>query len=120
MSGNERRLWEAATETCPGNFVSHVLLGNVYEKAGERDKALASFRTSLKYNDAYLIAHLNIGRILRDRKQHAAAMKSFKSATLSCDTGQTCGIVSLGRRDSASSIAIVGIPKELKRFGSQS
>jgi len=96
MSGNERRLWEAATESCPENFVSHVLLGNVYEKAGERDKALASFRTSLKYNNAYLIAHLNIGRILRDRKQHAAAMKSFKSATLSCDTGQTCGIVSLG------------------------
>eukprot|EP00040_Diaphanoeca_grandis_P025973 m.144682 g.144682 ORF g.144682 m.144682 type:complete len:763 (+) comp30389_c1_seq4:47-2335(+) len=91
--GNEQLLWEAATTTCPKNFVSHVLLGNVYEKQGNLDAALGCFRNSLEYNPAYLIAHLNVGRILRNRRMSAEAKESFISATKSCDTPHTCGIV---------------------------
>eukprot|EP00039_Didymoeca_costata_P013141 m.195315 g.195315 ORF g.195315 m.195315 type:complete len:815 (+) comp15688_c0_seq8:75-2519(+) len=94
--GNELRLWSGAVQTCPGNFVSHVLLGNVHEKDGNIDKALECFQESLKHNSAYLIAHLNIGRILRDRKEYAKAATSLKSALMSCDTEQVCGIVHNG------------------------
>jgi hypothetical protein len=44
--GNPRKLWESAVETCPENFVSHVLLGNIYDSDGDTDKALASFEKS--------------------------------------------------------------------------
>jgi tetratricopeptide (TPR) repeat protein len=50
----------------------------------------------LEYNPAYLIAHLNIGRILRGRGQSADAAASLERAMLSCDTAETCGIVRNG------------------------
>ena len=31
---SEELLWSSATRSCPRNFVSHVLLGNVYDKQG--------------------------------------------------------------------------------------
>ena len=94
--GNPKLLWESAVQTCPNNFVSHVLLGNIYDAAGEKDKALKAFETSLEHNPAYLIAHLNIGRIRRDRQEFSAAAASLEQALLSCDTKQTCGIVRNG------------------------
>lgn len=91
--GNEQALWESAVQTCPQNFVSHVLLGNVYEAQGNDDGALHSFSESLKYNDEYLIAHLNIGRIQMRRRKFLDAKESFLLAARSCDTTHTCGIV---------------------------
>ena len=39
--GNEELLWSAATQSCPHNYVSHVLLGNVYDRQDQPDKAIA-------------------------------------------------------------------------------
>eukprot|EP00041_Stephanoeca_diplocostata_P030329 m.916331 g.916331 ORF g.916331 m.916331 type:complete len:692 (-) comp23734_c0_seq40:574-2649(-) len=91
--GNEQASWESAVQTCPKNFVSHVLLGNVYEAQGKDDESSKSFSESLKYNDEYLIAHLNIGRIQMRRRQFSDAKRSFLLASRSCDTAHTCGIV---------------------------
>ena len=94
--GNEKVLWEGAVKTCPNNFVSHVLLGNIYEAEGNETAALASFRESLVHNSAYMIAHLNVGRILRNQRDFPGAAKALVLASRSCDTHETCGIVTNG------------------------
>jgi hypothetical protein len=50
---NEKLLWEGAVKQCPKNFVSHVLLGNIYDKERDHEAALASFRESLVHNPAW-------------------------------------------------------------------
>lgn len=84
--GNERLLWQGAVTQCPKNFVSHVLLGNVHDKEKDYDSALSSFRESLVHNPAYMIAHLNIGRILRQKGDFEGARDALQLARRSCDT----------------------------------
>lgn len=56
---NSEQLWLSATQSCPQNFVSHVLLGDVYDKQGRKDEALAAYKESLKWNQYYM--HGSVG-----------------------------------------------------------
>lgn len=64
-------LWKSATQSCPNNFVSHVLLGNVYASRNEDDEALTAYSRALEYNPHYMHAHVNAARIYREKRKDA-------------------------------------------------
>lgn len=45
-----------------------MLLGNVYERLNDDDKALESFARALQYNPEYMHAHLNMARVYREKR----------------------------------------------------
>ncbi|EGD74245.1 hypothetical protein PTSG_06255 [Salpingoeca rosetta] len=84
--GNEELLWKAATLSCPHNYVSHVLLGNVYDRQERVDDAIAAFKEALKHHEYYMHANMNLGRMYREKKGDSlTALSYLEKAFMSAD-----------------------------------
>ena len=55
-----------------------VNLANVYLQIGQVDRAILHYEATLKVNPAYASAHFNLGTILLQKKNAAAAAEHFQ------------------------------------------
>eukprot|EP00048_Salpingoeca_helianthica_P022299 m.17485 g.17485 ORF g.17485 m.17485 type:complete len:865 (-) comp7147_c0_seq1:106-2700(-) len=93
---SEEALWASATRSCPRNFVSHVLLGMVYDKQGRLDESIKCFENAIEQHPHYMHAHINLGRARHMKRDLVGARQSLETALLSCDYQPDCATIYSG------------------------
>jgi len=82
---SERTLWEDSLKKAPHSARAHLNLGRVYDRAGDRQTALALYLESLKCRsdrptDTRLVALNNIGNIYYSRSNYTQAIEIWSRA----------------------------------------
>ena len=74
------QLWISSSLARPNNPRSIYNLGVRYAKLGMKEEAVAAFHETLRIEPTYAVAHNNLGIMLRDAGDYAAAEWRFKTA----------------------------------------
>ena len=77
---NDADLWEHAVQVTENNFGAHTNLGITYSDK-RVDDAIEQFKTAIRLEPAYGIAHFQLGLALKKRKRFNDAADQFGDAT---------------------------------------
>ena len=73
-------LWKHSLACTMGNYIAELDLGNVYDRQGNKDDAMAHFQAALKINPKDSEAHNNLGNDLREEGQLDEAISQYHQA----------------------------------------
>jgi len=74
------RLLNIAIVAAPKFAQNHFILGGIYKRLKEEDKAIAAYKKSISLKPDFIEAHNNLGLLYKDKMQLTDAVASFKCA----------------------------------------
>lgn len=77
---NEDNLWIATGKTSPSSPNNHNNLGDVYGRAGDKEKALQEFQTAIALKPNYADAFHNLANTYRELGQNDKALENYQNA----------------------------------------
>jgi len=72
--------FRAALEIRPGYAPALVNIGNLLLEGGEVEAAMLQYEAAVQSDDAYRVAHFNLGVALKKLGRHADAVREFRRA----------------------------------------
>jgi tetratricopeptide (TPR) repeat protein len=78
--GDEVALWGDAVAKAPQSPIGHLNLGAAYERTGDAERAVGSYRRALAMAPTYQLAYANLGRLFQGRGEYPQARAALEAA----------------------------------------
>ena len=78
--GDEVALWEDAVAKAPQSPIGHLNLGAAYERTGDTERAVNSYRRALALAPTHPLAYANLGRLFQARGEYLHARAALEAA----------------------------------------
>ena len=77
---DEVRVWKDAVAKAPQSPIGHLNLGAAYERTGDAERAVGSYRLALALAPTYQLAYANLGRLFQARGGYPQARAALEAA----------------------------------------
>jgi tetratricopeptide (TPR) repeat protein len=78
--GDEVTLWKDAVAKAPQSPIGHLNLGAAYERTGDAERAVGSYRRALALAPTHPLAYANLGRLFHARGEYSQARAALEAA----------------------------------------